>query len=201
MGNCINMPILIRNKEFYNNYDSHINIQGDIVFLNCITNEMFNAATIVYTKTLTDDIKENKHNCFMQKIVKKINYNKLSSYLKTLIDNSYEIMTLNGFNCNKNKIFIKFQKYNLPKYTNNSSIFTRNCNNKTAHNFNTMIIYLYKDKRLTGGDFLYYHNDKYHKIIIENNTIIMLNGVLKYTSSNLNGIGQVKSIVIQFEKI
>ena len=202
MGNCINLQILIRNRELYNNLDSHVDIPGNIVFLNSITSAIFNAATIVYAKN-EDTIKKKQNKYCIQKTVLTDNYDKLSNDLKLLIDNAYETMTSNGFNCNKNKVFIEFQEYNLTEYTNKYSIFTWHCDDKAAHNFNcnTMIIYLYKDKRMNGGNFLYYHDGRHRKIMIENNTIIMSSGTIKHSPEDLSGIGQRKSIVIQFERI
>ncbi len=182
------------------NFGEHINIPNIIVSLNFSNKDIISSIQDI---SLSDETILNKDNNFKRITIKSNRFSNLSPELKIFVNNAYQMMTTNGFSCNKNKLFIEFQEYNLDGLIDKYSVFTWHYDDNAAHNFkcNTMIIYLNKDESLNGGNFLYYYDGKYKKIFVKNNTIVMCSGRLVHTPEILSGIGKRKSIVIQFERI
>jgi len=119
-----------------------------------------------------------------------------------LINKSYELLSKNGYQSDKNVYQLEFHSYNLfdNKFINNFA-WHQDDYGGISEKVNTIIYYLKKDDSIKKGNFLYKDvNNKNCEIIIENNMILMLDGRITHKPDDLEGRGCRESIVVQFKR-
>lgn len=69
---------------------------------------------------------------------------------------------------------------------------------KNSNQINTAVLYLRKDKTIRGGNLLV---KGVNNVIIEENTIVLMDGRIIHKPEDLNGFGCRDSIVVQFPRV
>ena len=117
-------------------------------------------------------------------------------YLASIVSN---ILKKNGYQIDSSNYHIDFHRYNLfgEKHT---STFTWHEDDYGATNYevNTAILYLRKDKTIKGGNLLIKGQNK---VIVEENTLVLIDGRVIHKPEDLEGFGCRDSIVVQFPRV
>ena len=109
------------------------------------------------------------------------------------------ILTTNGFHIDSSKYNIDFHRYNLfGKKHSTPFAWHEDDYGSTGYEVNTAVMYLRKDKTIRGGNLLV---KGANKVIVEENTIVLMDGRLIHKPEDLNGFGCRDSIVVQFPRV
>ena len=109
------------------------------------------------------------------------------------------ILTTNGFNIDSSKYDIGFHRYNVfGKKHSTPFAWHEDDYGSTDYEVNTAVLYLRKDKTIRGGNLLV---KGANKVMIEENTIVMMDGRLVHKPEDLEGFGCRDSIVVQFPRV
>jgi hypothetical protein len=118
------------------------------------------------------------------------------------VNKSTNILLENGFNINKNKFHVDFHRYYINNKNYESDLtWHEDDYGATSYNVNTIIYYIRMDPTIKGGNLLYKKDGKIHKINVENNLMILMDGRITHKPENLEGYGRRDSIVVQFKRI
>ncbi len=110
-----------------------------------------------------------------------------------------EVLKNNGYQIDDNNYHLDFHRYNLfgEKYSSNI-VWHQDDYGGTTYPVHTAILYLRKDITIHGGNLLIKNQDK---IIIRENTIVLIDGRIVHKPEELEGTGCRDSIVVQFKRI
>ena len=119
--------------------------------------------------------------------------------IEQLVSIVANILTTNGFHIDSSKYDIDFHRYNLfgKKYSTPFA-WHEDDYGSTGYEVNTAVIYLRKDKTIRGGDLLI---KGANKVVVVENTIVLIDGRLIHKPEDLNGFGCRDSIVVQFPRV
>ena len=119
--------------------------------------------------------------------------------IEQLVANVATILTTNGFNIDSSKYDIGFHRYNLfGKKHSTPFAWHEDDYGSTDYEVNTAVLYLRKDKTIRGGNLLV---KGANKVIVEENTIVLMDGRLVHKPEDLDGFGCRDSIVVQFPRV
>lgn len=119
--------------------------------------------------------------------------------IEQLVATVATILTTNGFNIDSSKYDIGFHRYNLfGKKCSTPFAWHEDDYGSTDYEVNTAVLYLRKDKTIRGGNLLV---KGANKVMIEENTIVLMDGRLVHKPEDLNGFGCRDSIVVQFPRV
>ena len=109
------------------------------------------------------------------------------------------ILTISGFHIDSRNYHVDFHRYNLFGKKHSSTLtWHEDDYGATSYKVNTAVLYLRKDKTIRGGDLLIKGSNK---VIVEENTIVLMNGRLIHKPEDLDGFGCRDSIVVQFPRV
>lgn len=119
--------------------------------------------------------------------------------IEQLVANVATILTTNGFNIDSSKYDLDFHRYSLfGKKHSTPFAWHEDDYGSTGHEVNTAVLYLRKDKTIRGGNLLV---KGANKVMIEENTIVLMDGRLVHKPEDLEGFGCRDSIVVQFKRV
>ena len=119
--------------------------------------------------------------------------------IEQLVATVAKILTANGFHIDSSKYDLDFHRYNLfGKKHSTPFAWHEDDYGSTGYEVNTAVLYLRKDKTIKGGDLLV---KGANKVIIEENTIVLMDGRLVHKPEDLAGFGCRDSIVVQFPRV
>ena len=119
--------------------------------------------------------------------------------IEQLVATVATILTTNGFNIDRNKYDLDFHRYNLfGKKHSTPFAWHEDDYGSTGYEVNTAVLYLRKDKTIRGGNLLV---KGANKVMIEENTIVLMDGRLIHKPEDLDGFGCRDSIVVQFKRV
>jgi hypothetical protein len=119
--------------------------------------------------------------------------------IEQLVATVATILTTNGFNIDSIKYDLDFHRYNLfGKKHSTPFAWHEDDYGSTGYEVNTAVLYLRKDKTIRGGNLLV---KGANKVMIEENTIVMMDGRLVHKPEDLEGFGCRDSIVVQFKRV
>ncbi len=119
--------------------------------------------------------------------------------IEQLVATVANILTTNGFHIDSSNYHIDFHRYNLSGKKHSTSLaWHEDDYGATGYKVNTAVLYLRKDKTIRGGNLLV---KGANKVIVEENTIVLMDGQLIHKPEDLDGFGCRDSIVIQFQRM
>lgn len=119
--------------------------------------------------------------------------------IEQLVATVANILTANGFHIDSRNYHVDFHRYNLFGKKHSSALtWHEDDYGATSYKVNTVVLYLRKDKTIRGGNLLV---KGANKVMIEENTIVMMDGRLVHKPEDLEGFGCRDSIVVQFKRV
>ena len=134
-----------------------------------------------------------------ESIKKNNSFIELRESIEQLVATMANILTANGFHIDSRNYHVDFHRYNLFGKKHSSALtWHEDDYGATSYKVNTVVLYLRKDKTIRGGNLLV---KGANKVMIEENTIVMMDGRLVHKPEDLEGFGCRDSIVVQFKRV
>ena len=123
----------------------------------------------------------------------------LDESIEHLVSIVSNILKETGFHIDSSKYDVDFHRYNLfGKKHSTPFAWHEDDYGSTGYEVNTAILYLRKDKTIKGGDLLIKGENK---VIVEENTMVLIDGRVIHKPEDLEGFGCRDSIVVQFPRV
>ena len=126
-------------------------------------------------------------------------YTKINPYIYFIIELASLILNENNIKHFKNEWDIDIIQYNLSGEIDVDSTLALHKEDDNGYNMVSVLFYLRKDDTLTDGNLIYIDKDKNkQKIIIKNETTIIMDGRVYHQPEKCSGCGYRQTIIVGF---